>query len=122
MIYTHLIGVHVALGTTASLVDNKRELPDQLARDDLFLPLRTSTCESYTPERTSSAAFPIASPTFGSMPYPTFTIEAAFFSTPKALMRGSGRRSAAPPMSKFCSELYNRPCSGQICALTRSKE
>lgn len=105
MICTHLVGVHVALGTTAGLVDNQRELPDQLARDDLFLRLRTSSCELCPLERTSSAAFPIASPTFGSIPYPTFTIEAAFFSTPKALMRGSGKRSAAPPMSKFCSEL-----------------
>lgn len=39
------------------------------------------------------------------MPYPTFTIDAAFLRTPKALMRGSGKRSDGPPMSKFWREL-----------------
>jgi len=39
------------------------------------------------------------------MPYPMLTIEAAFFSTPKALMSGGGRRSVGPPMSKFWRDL-----------------
>jgi hypothetical protein len=47
----------------------------------------------------------MASPSFGSIPYSTFTIEAAFFKMPKALIRGNGNRSVGPPMSKFCRDL-----------------
>jgi len=47
----------------------------------------------------------MASPIFGSIPYSTFTIEAAFFKMPKALIRGNGNRSVGPPMSKFCRDL-----------------
>lgn len=50
---------------------------------------------------TSSAAFWIASPILGSIPYPIFTIEAAFFTTPKALINGGGSLSDGPPISKF---------------------
>lgn len=39
------------------------------------------------------------------MPYSTFTIEAAFFKIPKALIKGNGSRSEGPPMSKFCMDL-----------------
>jgi hypothetical protein len=39
------------------------------------------------------------------MPYSTFTMDAAFFKIPKALMRGKGRRSVGPPISKFWSDL-----------------
>ena len=65
----HLIRVHVALSATTSLEDHQRELVDQLARDHLpsdvnglLIQLRRNT------QRTSSAAFWIASPTFGSKP------------------------------------------------------
>src|SRR5882762_7506049 len=47
----------------------------------------------------------------GSRPYSALTIEAAFFSTPKALIRGGGSRSVGPPISKFCIELQR--CQGQ---------
>ena len=65
----HLIRVHVALSAATSLEDHQRELVDQLARDHLsndvnglLIQLRITT------QRTSSAAFWIASPTFGSKP------------------------------------------------------
>ena len=65
----HLIRVHVALSAATSLEDHQRELVDQLARDhlpndvnSLLIQLRRNT------QRTSSAAFWIASPTFGSKP------------------------------------------------------
>ena len=34
-----------------------------------------------------------------------FTIDAAFFSTPKALIKGGGSLSVGPPMSKFIKDL-----------------
>lgn len=104
-IWTYLVRVHVALSTTASLEDDKRELSNELSRDDLRQHMSSSRSILTTMGRTSSAASWIAFPTFGSMPYPTLTIDAAFFSTPNALMRGSGRRSEGPPMSKFCNDL-----------------
>ena len=61
--------------------------------------------------RTSSAAFWIASPTFGSNPYEILAIDAAFFKIPKALISGGGNRSVGPPMSKFCRDLIERQCT-----------
>ena len=34
-----------------------------------------------------------------------FAMEAAFLRIPNALIRGGGRRSVGPPMSKFCNDL-----------------
>ena len=50
----------------------------------------------------------------GSNPYPTFTIEAAFFKIPKALIKGGGRRSVGPPISKFCKDLGRTTGSDKI--------
>lgn len=51
------------------------------------------------PEITSSAAFRMWSATFGSRPYVSLIVAAAFLRTPNALMRGWGIRSATPPTS-----------------------
>jgi hypothetical protein len=60
--------------------------------------------------QTSSVAFWIASPILGSKPYPTFTIDAAFFNTPKAFITGGGNLSVGPPISKFCRDLTITQC------------
>lgn len=56
-------------------------------------------------QATSSAAFWIASPMVLSMPYVMLTSAAAFFNTPKALIKGTGILSVGPPISKFCTDL-----------------
>ena len=33
-------------------------------------------------------------------------MDAAFFTIPKALIKGGGRRSVGPPISKFCKDLF----------------
>ena len=54
---------------------------------------------------TSSAACCIAPAILGSKPYSVLTLAAAFLMMPKALMRGGGRRSVGPPISKFWRDL-----------------
>lgn len=67
-----------------------------------------SRCSDLTSDSqvlTSSAACCIASAILGSKPYSVLTLAAAFLMMPKALMRGGGKRSVEPPISKFWRDL-----------------
>ena len=104
---THLVDIHVTLSTTSCLEDHEREVVDQLAGDNLRAQRSVARPHTRTAaEPTSSAACWMAWPTLGSSPYPTLTTDAAFLSTPNALISGGGKRSVGPPMSKFCRDLH----------------
>lgn len=103
----HLVGVHVALGSTTCLEHDQGEVVEELPCNNLNrLQQRAKTLLHQ--RRTSSAACWIAALIFGSRPYVALTMADAFFSTPSALMSGGGNRSVGPPMSKFCRDLRRR--------------
>lgn len=94
-------------------------MSEQLAGDDLYPPPRHfSWCLSQLAcerERTSSAAWQMALPTFSFSPYVMLTVAAAFLRTPNAWMSGSGIRSCSPPISKFWRDLSTVRLRHQYC-------
>ena len=71
----HLIRIHVGLRARAGLVDDEREVVDELAADDLDMRAVNFSMPSpqWIAEVTSSAASWIAFPIFSSSPYVIFT-------------------------------------------------
>lgn len=78
---------------------------DNLVRATARVDIRYASNEDRHKLLTSSAACWIAPAILGSRPYEALTIEAAFFSTPKALIKGGGNLSVGPPISKNCRDL-----------------